>query len=73
MAFRESADICSNPAPLRFDEDYILWHKVKDKSYHGVVEKDGELWCPQRRIYPVETLRGELASAGLCTVFSKWD
>ncbi|WP_413584297.1 class I SAM-dependent methyltransferase [Bdellovibrio sp. HCB274] len=68
MAYRETAAMCANPEPLRFDNDYILWHKTKNNSLAGVTEYNGELWCPQRRVYPVDTLLKELCAAGLQTI-----
>jgi SAM-dependent methyltransferase len=65
MVYRKSADVCSRPEPLRFDDNYILWHKTKKSLLNGVVEHDGELWCPQRRIYPEERILNELVAAGL--------
>ncbi|RYZ77573.1 MAG: class I SAM-dependent methyltransferase [Proteobacteria bacterium] len=65
MAFRASADVCARPEPLRFDDDYILWHRTKKSSMSGVVEHEGELWCPQRRIYPEKLILDELTAAGL--------
>ena len=70
MAFRKTADICARPEPLRFDSDFILWHKTNRTSLEGLVNYEGELWCPQRRIYPVEVIFNELTSAGLQTIES---
>lgn len=50
---------------LKFDEDYILWHKTKSESHTGVVQEGDTWWCPQRRIYPSQTVLRELDSAGL--------
>ncbi len=55
---------------LRFDQDYILWHKTKPTTDRGVVEVDGQHWCAQRRIYPAETVMSEVALAGF-TVLEK--
>lgn len=65
MVFRASSDICSKPDPLRFDENFILWHRTKKNWLAGVVEKDGELWCPQRRVYPAERILDEISAAGM--------
>ncbi|QDK46431.1 hypothetical protein DOM22_15295 [Bdellovibrio sp. ZAP7] len=50
---------------LRYDNDYILWHKTTKGDLAGVTEFEGELWCPQRRIYPAEVILVELKNAGL--------
>lgn len=50
---------------LKFDENYILWHKTKPDSHTGVVQVGDTWWCPQRRIYPAEKILDELQSAGL--------
>ncbi len=55
---------------LRFDQDYILWHKTRPTTDRGVVELDGQHWCAQRRIYPAETIMSEVARAGF-TVLEK--
>lgn len=56
MTWREGYD-CDIPT-LRFDEDYILWHPRKDKS-----------WCEQRRIYPATKVLEEIHEAGLKVIF----
>lgn len=50
---------------LKFDENYILWHKTKNESHTGVIRVGDEWWCPQRRIYPTQKILDELESAGL--------
>lgn len=49
---------------LRFDQDFILWHKTKPSTDRGIVEIDGQHWCAQRRIYPVEKVMSEVVDAG---------
>lgn len=49
---------------LRFDDDFILWHKTKPSNGRGVVEIEGQHWCVQRRVYPVEKVIREVGSAG---------
>lgn len=49
---------------LRFDENFILWHKTKGETHTGVVKIDEIFWCPQRRIYPAEKLLSELKQHG---------
>lgn len=49
---------------LRFDENFILWHKTKSTEVRGVVEIDGQYWCAQRRFYPAATIIEEVESAG---------
>ncbi|MBK7891311.1 MAG: class I SAM-dependent methyltransferase [Bdellovibrionales bacterium] len=73
MAYRKTADICACPEPLRFDSDFILWHKTNRTSLEGVAEYAGEFWCPQRRIYPVEVILDELIAAGLRAIETSID
>ncbi|MGZ3826532.1 MAG: class I SAM-dependent methyltransferase [Bdellovibrio sp.] len=49
---------------LRFDENYILWHKTRPSNARGVVEINGQYWCAQRRFYPVSKILEEVAQAG---------
>lgn len=49
---------------LRFDNDYILWHKTNSNNYCGIVEIDGQKWCAQRRIYPPLKVMEEIKEAG---------
>ena len=58
---------------LRFDKDYILWHKTNEAIYSGVVEIDGQYWCTQRRIYPLEKVIDEVHHAGFSIVSKKVD
>ena len=50
--------------PLRFDQDFILWHKTKPSTDRGIVEIEGQYWCAQRRIYPAEMVISEIKNAG---------
>lgn len=59
-----STDVSKMFEPLRFDDDFILWHKTKTYMDRGVVEIDGQLWCAQRRIYPLEIVLAEISRAG---------
>lgn len=71
MIFREGSTIDQVKkavSPLRFDQDYILWHETKDPQQTGVVELDGKRWCPQRRIYPAGVLANELKEAGFTAI-----
>jgi len=52
------------PEELRFDQDFILWHKTKPSTDRGVVEFKGQHWCAQRRIYPIEVVMNEINEAG---------
>lgn len=56
MTWREGYQ-CDIPT-LKFDENYILWHPRKDKT-----------WCEQRRIYPAAKVLEEIHEAGLKVVF----
>lgn len=49
---------------LRFDHDFILWHKTKPSTDRGIVVIDGQHWCAQRRIYPVQKVMNEVVDAG---------
>ncbi len=49
---------------LRFDNEYILWHKTKPSSDRGIIEIDGQHWCAQRRLYPVDKVLSEVIEAG---------
>lgn len=51
-------------AGLRFDKEYILWHKTAASDDRGVVEINREYWCMQRRIYPFQTILDEVKAAG---------
>lgn len=58
---------------LRFDENYILWHKTKKDNYRGVVDIDGQFWCAQRRIYPKEKIIEEIESSGFKILSNQTD
>jgi 2-polyprenyl-3-methyl-5-hydroxy-6-metoxy-1,4-benzoquinol methylase len=64
MVFRESADMTGGFSSLKFDQNFILWHKTSKNNYSGIVEVDGQLWCPQRRIYPESKILQEVEQAG---------
>lgn len=58
---------------LRFDEDFILWHKTKPAQMKGVVELNGQTWCAQRRIYPSYTVLEEVFKAGFVVISNRLD
>ena len=60
----EKYDMIKHFGPLRFDEDYILWHKTKPSEARGVIEIKGQHWCAQRRIYPADKIISEVNVAG---------
>ncbi|OFZ17449.1 MAG: hypothetical protein A2X86_03030 [Bdellovibrionales bacterium GWA2_49_15] len=66
-----------NPADglemLRFDTDYILWHKTSTSSDRGVIEIDGQYWCAQRRIYPEAKVLDEISEAGFKVMMKSLD
>ena len=66
-----------NPAQsystLRFDENYILWHKTKPSNVRGVVHHEGEYWCAQRRIYPLKKVLSEVEKTGFKIVSQQLD
>ena len=66
-------DATTHFKPLKFDGDFILWHKTKAKEYRGVVEVDGQYWCAQRRIYPATKVDQEAIAAGFKTVSRQID
>ncbi len=53
-----------NHQSLRFDRDYILWHKTQSHNFQGIVEVNGQKWCAQRRIYPAEKIMEEIKNVG---------
>jgi len=58
---------------FRFDEDFILWHKTKPSIGYGIIEKDGQHWCAQRRIYPPQKVLDEVAAASLNVISKRLD
>ena len=64
MVMDEDIDPTGGTPTLRFDDDYVLWHKTSTASARGVVDIDGQLWCPQRRIYPSLKILEEVKKAG---------
>lgn len=58
---------------LRFDEDFILWHKTKSNDMKGTIEINGQAWCAQRRIYPAHMIMAEVAKAGFVVVSDQLD
>ncbi|MNJ91263.1 Ubiquinone biosynthesis O-methyltransferase [compost metagenome] len=66
-----------NPADkfdtLRLDENFILWHKTKPSEDRGVIEIDGQHWCAQRRIYPLQKIIDEVAAAGFKVISKRLD
>ncbi|WP_413577986.1 class I SAM-dependent methyltransferase [Bdellovibrio sp. HCB290] len=57
-------DPASTIDTLRFDENYILWHKTKPSDTRGVIEIEGQHWCAQRRFYPASKVMEEVERAG---------
>lgn len=64
MVMDEEIDPTGGITTLKFDDDYILWHKTSTASARGVIDVDGQLWCPQRRIYPSLKVLEEVKKAG---------
>lgn len=58
---------------LRFDENYILWHKTNNSELRGVVNFQEQEWCPQRRIYPSTKILEEVNIAGFTILDKKLD
>lgn len=71
MIHTDDVDITKPYDTLRFDENYILWHKTKPRTDRGVVELNGQHWCARRRVYPKETVIREILQAGLKVVSQK--
>lgn len=66
-------DIQSLFIDLRFDENYILWHKTKSLDVKGTEEFNGQFWCAQRRIYPAKTVINEVLNAGFEILENQFD
>ncbi|MFN8790954.1 MAG: class I SAM-dependent methyltransferase [Bdellovibrionales bacterium] len=66
--FQEGWDPTAPYPTLRFDENFILWHKTSPSSARGVVEIEGQHWCAQRRFYPLERILQEIHEAGFQVV-----
>ncbi len=64
MVASKNFDPIGGRESLKFDENYILWHKTNKDGYRGVVSIDGQRWCAQRRIYPAEKIKEEVVNAG---------
>lgn len=64
MIFKEGSNPASRFETLRFDEDFILWHKTNPTEMRGLETIDGQTWCAQRRIYPLEKVLEEILQAG---------
>lgn len=60
-------------ATLRFDENYILWHKTAHSELRGTELIAGQNWCAQRRIYPKQKLLDELTIAGFKILSERTD
>ena len=60
----ENFDFTGGVESLKFDDQYILWHKTRPSSDYGVVEVDGQHWCAQRRLYPSDLVLKEVKQAG---------
>lgn len=73
MVFHSEMDIVGNSESLHFDQDYILWHKVKDSDIHGVQTMNDQHWCPQRRIYPEQIVMTEVVRSGFKIVSKQLD
>jgi 2-polyprenyl-3-methyl-5-hydroxy-6-metoxy-1,4-benzoquinol methylase len=64
MAFNETDDSWKEFETLKFDENYILWHKTNGETHGGVVKSDDTYWCPQRRVYTAERILEEVRNHG---------
>ncbi len=73
MVNHPQMNIAGSNETLRFDNDYILWHKVNNSELSGVVTLNHQKWCPQRRIYPKEIVFSEIMNAGFKIVSEQLD
>jgi 2-polyprenyl-3-methyl-5-hydroxy-6-metoxy-1,4-benzoquinol methylase len=73
MVANKDFDPAGGAETLRFDENYILWHKTNKDNYRGIVSVDGQYWCAQRRIYPAEKVMQEVESAGFRILSNQTD
>lgn len=64
MVMAHNYNPCADKDNLRFDNEFILWHKTSSTDYRGIVEIDGEHWCAQRRIYPAIKVMDEIKQTG---------
>jgi 2-polyprenyl-3-methyl-5-hydroxy-6-metoxy-1,4-benzoquinol methylase len=69
----EETDPTNKLDTLRFDQDFILWHKVNPSIGKGILQIGGQHWCAQRRIYPIERVLDEVANAGFKTIEQQVD
>jgi 2-polyprenyl-3-methyl-5-hydroxy-6-metoxy-1,4-benzoquinol methylase len=60
----EGRDFSHWQGDLRFDADFILWHKTQASGARGEMELDGKTWCAQRRVYPADLVLKELKACG---------
>ena len=68
-----SFDLTQGIDSLKFDQDYILWHKTRPSKDYGVIEIDGQHWCAQRRVYPIEKVLSEVESTGFIIIEKQID
>lgn len=73
MVIHPQMNIEGGSEALRFDKDYILWHKVKDVDVYGVQMINNQPWCAQRRIYPQEIVITEIINAGFKIISEQLD
>lgn len=64
MVMDDNVDVTGGVATMKFDNDLILWHQTNTADVRGVVQVNGQRWCPQRRIYPSLKILEEVAAAG---------
>lgn len=73
MVIHPQMNIVGSSETLRFDQDYILWHKVRDVDVYGVQMINNQPWCAQRRIYPQDVIITEIINAGFKIVSEQLD
>ena len=73
MVFSPEMDLVGDIKALRFDVDYILWHKTEASDTRGVSNHDKQSWCAQRRVYPAEKIIAEIIASEFTILTQKID
>jgi SAM-dependent methyltransferase len=64
MVMDKKIDITNGLNSLKFDENFILWHKTNNPNTRGIINIENQFWCPQRRIYPSSKVLSEINENG---------
>ncbi len=74
MVFTEGLNLTEDLSSLKFDHDFILWHKTTQTDGSGLhLDNSGQMWQAQRRIYPARIILEEVENAGFKIVESRLD